>query len=88
MRPYVIDKKIGDGKIIADLGRGTGVSKLSKLIARNANRGQKKAYRQYMKLILRRHVEDLPNEPIYEAEAILKEAEDDDFSKWEEKGLI
>jgi len=46
MRPYLSDHARGTMKEVVDLGRGTGISKLGKLVTKNANRAQKKSARQ------------------------------------------
>ena len=46
MKPYLSDHARGTMKEVVSLGRGTGISKLGKLVTKNANRAQKKAARQ------------------------------------------
>lgn len=51
---YTADSRKGYGKFIPDLGRGIGITKLGKLVAKNANRSLKKAVRQHAKLQIRK----------------------------------
>ena len=46
MRPYATDHNPYPFKEIPEHGRATGITKLGKLVAKNANRAQKKAARQ------------------------------------------
>ncbi len=51
-KPYLADKDLGLLKEHPDMGNGTGVSKLGKLVAKNANRARKKAMRQQSKRMI------------------------------------
>ncbi len=55
LKPYTSDHKRGSGKFAVELGEGTGISKLGKLVTKNANRSIKKSARQQAK-------KDLQNE--------------------------
>lgn len=50
MKPYVEEHKMGNGKFEVELGLGLGISKLGKLITKNANRSLKKSARREGKL--------------------------------------
>ncbi|NJO63191.1 MAG: hypothetical protein HC836_34720 [Richelia sp. RM2_1_2] len=51
--PYGSEDKKGEPKFFATPGKGLGVSKLGKLIAKNANRSRKKSARQEGKKIIK-----------------------------------
>lgn len=53
MSPYIGSKHKGSPKFEASLGEGIGVSPLSKLVARNANRSRKKSARQEARVLIR-----------------------------------
>lgn len=50
MKPYIEEHKMGQLKFEPDLGLGLGVSKLGKLITKNANRSLKKGARREGKI--------------------------------------
>lgn len=54
MKPY----SRRSGKFIADLGRGIGISKLGKLITKNANRSLKKSIRQLNKKLIKQEIKN------------------------------
>lgn len=57
MKPYLADKNMGYPEYTPDLGRGTGISKTGKLVAKNANRSRKKAARQEAKNVIKRNID-------------------------------
>ena len=54
MQPLLKDSDTGNLGFVADCGRGLGISKLGKLVAKNANRSLKKAARQEIKLNIKK----------------------------------
>lgn len=46
MKPYLSDHNVGEMKEVVTPRRGTGITPLGKLVAKNANRAQKKSARQ------------------------------------------
>lgn len=57
MSAYVADKSKGEFKFVPELGRGTGISKTAKLVAKNANRALKKGKRQESKVLIKNELE-------------------------------
>ena len=49
MKPYIKEHSHGTPKFTPSLGRGIGISKLGKLVTKNANRSLKKGVRQEIK---------------------------------------
>ena len=59
MKPYIKDKQRGQQKFVADFGWALGISKLGKLIAKNANRSRKKALRQQVKIEIKNTLDQI-----------------------------